>query len=99
MKYSQREHHFLKQNPLTQYLENKKEKVIENKIEKEKWEATEERKNVPLQKLPGRLSFMAFSVQSLGGAQEELLDSPSGSAVPRALSCAGLPPPFSDARL
>lgn len=54
----------------------------------------EKEKNVPLQKLLGRLSFMAFSVQSLGGAQEELLGSLSGSAVPRALSCAGTPTSF-----
>lgn len=59
------------------------------RIRIEKWEGVEERKKIPLQKLPGRLRFMAFSVQSLGGAQEELLGSPSGSAVPRALSCAG----------
>lgn len=37
-----KEHHFLKQSPLTWYLENKKEKVIEN--EKERWEGVEERK-------------------------------------------------------
>lgn len=31
MEYSQREPHFLKQNPLTWYLENKRERVTENK--------------------------------------------------------------------
>lgn len=88
-----KEHHFLKQSPLTWYLENKKEKVIEN--EKERWKGVEERKKkmcLCRNCLEG--CFMAFSVQSLGGAQEELLGSLSGSAVPRALSCAGTPTSF-----
>lgn len=91
MEYAQREHHFLKQNPLTWYLENKKEKL---RIRTRKRSGKKREKNVPLQKLLGKLSFMAFSVQSLGGAQEELLGSPSGSAAPRALSCAGTPTSF-----
>lgn len=72
MEYSQREHHFLKQNPLTRYLENKKKKVIENKNEKEKCEGVEKRKKCASAETAWKAQFYgifcAVSVRSPGGA-------------------------------